>query len=195
MNKILLILFFISTVINAQENNTKKNHIIYADLFMGLQTSGFFSGGSLNYQQKKQLFTLRITESIDLKTAYFFGFPFVNKEDKNIEFATLYGYRKLYDNFSFSVSTGISYNSFRIRVPIDNEFYYLNKDTYLALPFEFNIKWFKRKKRKFKIYYLIPVGKKTSFGSNFGFKVIGNVSKRAYLGLGIVIGFGNHKRY
>jgi hypothetical protein len=63
------------------------------------------------------------------------------------------------------------------------------------LPIELNFKWFKSKKKRYRIYGIIPVGEPTSFGRNFGFKLVGNISKNSFVGLGIVYGFGIHKKY
>jgi len=59
-----------------------------------------------------------------------------------------------------------------------------------------NVKWFKKEKKRFRAYYgLIPIGKPTSFGRSFGFKLYGNIGKLSYVGIGINYGFGWHKRY
>ncbi len=54
---------------------------------------------------------------------------------------------------------------------------------------------FKGKKRQYRLYKIIPVGRKTSFGRNVGFKIIGNISKNSFIGVGINCGLGIHKKY
>lgn len=111
------------------------------------------------------------------------------------EYGFLYGKRWTYGNYSLSGSVGISHF---------NRFYYENiqdeeklHETYFGVPFEFNLKFFKARKQRFRAYYgLIPIGKKkVSFGRSVGFKLTGNIAKHSNLGIGINYGFGWHKKY
>jgi len=197
MKKILLLLLIlISTTLFSQEKVTKKsNPIIYVDISFGgvfEKNANLGISGSLNYQYKKQFFTIRYVEFTDFKFNFvavspFTHLPFPTTSATWREHSFLYGKRNVSSNFSYSFSGGISYNSYQKKL--------IPEENYVGFPIEFNIKWFKPKKKRFRIYYLIPVGKPTGLGGSFGFKLFGNISKKSYIGLGFTFGLGYYKNY
>ncbi|GAA4319670.1 hypothetical protein GCM10023149_18520 [Mucilaginibacter gynuensis] len=118
-------------------------------------------------------------------------------KSKNIlaEIGLLYGKRLIKDGHAISFSAGVSYNHAQLGSLQADDLYNTQYSNYPGLPFEFNISWFKSHKKKYKIYWLIPVGRPTGFGGSLGFKLSGNVSKYSYVALGMVIGMGYHKHY
>ena len=185
----------------------KTNPIVFYEFYGGIGggTNGsmFFAGANLNYEfEKSNLTTLRYTGFASFEREYlyigYFPFPIFTREESVLEYAFLYGKRYTFDNKSLSFSAGISIND-RTFYKYSEELNYYNKfdDINIGLPVEFNIKWFKAEKKRFRAYYgLIPIGKKrVSFGRSIGFKIIGNFSKTTYLGIGLTYGFGWHKKY
>ena len=187
----------------------KTNPVIYGDLFFGpsvdKNSRTIFIGGSLNYQYKKNLFTIRYTENLDLETRWVFIFPTFISKSENRETAILFGQRFIDGNQSLSFSAGISYNQFEV-FNYDNENLFLsnfskdlissNYDNFIGFPFEAEIRWFNAKKQRYRIVYaLIPIGQPTSFGRSIGFKLLGNISKQSYIGIGLTFGIGYHKEY
>lgn len=200
------ILLFVTSAYSQQEKDSlnvgKDNPIVFAEVIMGIaggSASGPTVGMTANYQEAKSLYTFRYIYQYELKSAYaafsFVGFPFfINKRHVN-EFSLLYGRRTIKDGRSYSFSGGISFNSV-IYNKSQNNAAYLDDTTFVGFPFEVNIKWFKKEKKRFRAYYgLIPIGKPTSFGRSLGFKLYGNFGKLSYVGIGINYGFGWHKRY
>lgn len=151
---------------------------------------------------EKDLVTFRLTHYENLKSdPVLFGFaafPLFVKKNTLDEFGLLYGKRYIFRNSSFSFSGGGSLNE-EVYYSYNQEIkgYEQHKTQKIGFPFEFNIKWFKPRKSRFRAYYgLVPIGKReVAFGRSFGFKIIGNVSTRTYVGLGISYGFGFHKKY
>lgn len=182
----------------------KSNPILFSEGYLGYaggSSNGFALGAGLNYQfYKKDLLTLRVTALLGNRMRYAAAevapFPDFVRQEVLEEYALLYGKRYIFDNFSLSFSGGISLTNRRFYEET-TEFYQLNSDRMVGFPFEVNIKWFKSEKDRFRAYYgLIPIGKrKVSFGRSIGFKLIGNVSKTNYTGIGITYGFGFHKKY
>jgi hypothetical protein len=181
-----------------------QNQIIYAELYGGFAISkssaGISSGISANYQIKKDLFTLRYSENYFASVGFngvipFIPLPYLKETIKLNEFAALYGKRWINDNVSYSISGGISINRQNETFKGDNsQNYYFTKNT-AGFPFEANIKWFKSNKEPYRIYGIVPVGKPTAIGNSIGFKLLGNISKRSYVGLALVYGIGLHKIY
>ncbi|WP_037348822.1 hypothetical protein [Sediminibacter sp. Hel_I_10] len=208
MKLILLGIILLSNILycySQQEKDTiysKTNPIVYSELFMGFAGGngiGVVIGGELNYQIKKDLFTVKYGyQSLAELTGTavgFIGFPAFEKTIDNHEISLLYGQRYIKDGHSFSFSGGISTNYADVKQP-NNTMTTEESIQYFGFPFEANIKWFKKKKRRFRAYYgLIPIGKPSSFGRSFGFKLVGNIGKFTYVGMGINYGFGWHKKY
>lgn len=200
-------IFIFETAVFSQEvEDSKKvqkdNPIVFAELLLGMaggSANGPTIGVTVNYQEQKNLFTMRYIYQYEIETEFavigFVGFPtFVNKGQSN-EFSFLYGRRAVKDGRSLSFSGGISVNN-AIYNESQNNSVSNNDLTFIGFPFELNIKWFKKEKKQFRAYFgLIPIGKPTSFGRSFGFKLYGNLGKLSYVGVGINYGFGWHKRY
>jgi hypothetical protein len=192
-----------------EEKKVKENPIIYADLILGPSTEiggpgTFLIGGELNYQIKKDLFSIRYIENADLKTTWFIFIPTFIQRSKNNETALLYGKRFIDDNKSYSFSGGISHNKYTnynyeynsLLADIPSAQLPSTSETYFGFPFEGEIRWFNAEKKRFRVFYgIIPIGQKTSFCRSFGFKLVGNLSKRSYVGIGLVFGLGVHKQY
>ncbi len=216
MKKILLLINFFTVIgfsqeISKEENRSKENPIIYADIHLGAgaEIGGagtFFIGGGLHYQIEKQLFTIRHIENSVVKTAWFFFIPIIVQQTKNNETALLYGRRFIKENTSFSFSGGISHNKYTnynlqfqgnsLLLEVPAAITPVSTESYFGFPFEAEVRWFNSNKERFRVFYgIIPVGKKTGFARSFGFKLIGNISKRSYIGVGLSFGLGFHKEY
>lgn len=178
---------------------SKSNPIVFLETFLGYaggSSEGFVGNVSINYQRNKDLLTFRITE---LTRHRYDGnvliFPVYTEVESINEYALLYGKRYVSDNFSYSFSGGASIiNRKYFSERVDN-INYFNYQEGFGFPFEFSIKWFNSQKERYRIYCIVPVGKPTSFSRSIGFKLIGNVSKTTFVGLGISYGFGWHKKY
>jgi hypothetical protein len=154
-------------------------------------------GIGLNYQLKRNLFTVRCTGTAKFNVdiiSPLVPLPYPSLNSSLDEVALLYGQRFINNGHAYSISLGASYNHFRIYDKSTSARYDINSE-YIGLPFEANIKWFKSVKKRFKIYGLIPVGKPTAFGGSIGFKFFGNISKQSYAGIGLSYGLGYHKVY
>ncbi len=182
--------------------NPKTNPILF------FEGSGGYSGGksdgwtatlSLNYQYKKNLFTARYLGLVDLhldpNQSYILFVPNYRQSETIDELSVLYGRRYIYDNKSISFSLGIGSVRQRKVIDPDESVYVWKENRGLGVPFEFNIKWFKRVKKPIMIYWFIPVGPPTSFGGSIGFKFAGTVGKTSYVGLGMTYSYGWHKNY
>lgn len=191
--KIILVLA-ISNSIYAQETNNdtelkpKSNPIIYVEAFggfVGMKHFGFAGGAELNYQYKKNLFSLRYSH----ETGYVKRdsvFNFMNAED-NDEYAILYGRRWVKMSHSFSVSAGVSSNNLKLTTrDLDYNSYFEYK-RFLGVPFEANFKWFKPKRKSNLILNAIT--------PSVGFKVFGSISKNSFVGVGLILGLGLNKEY
>ena len=157
---------------------------------------------NLNYQfGKTDLITFRTAAIIGTSREYaalspVIILPFLVQREVQTEYGLLYGKRWTYGNYSLSGSAGVSHFNrkyFGIGKETVDELY----ENYFGVPFEFNIKFFKENKQRFRAYYgLMPIGKKkVSFGRSVGFKLTGNIAKHSNLGIGINYGFGWHKKY
>jgi len=214
--KYLFIVFLIPFVVKGQikENDSLKldtsNPIIFGEMLMGVGSSenfGFVLGASLNYQRQKHLYTIRYTgfDALELSKiksgsiSHLLIFPAYVDVEKINEYSFLYGRRHIYDNVSFSYSSGIGIAYRQERQYIEDLDKYSDwiSETNFGIPIELNIKWFKSRKQRLRIPYgLIPVGnKKIAFGRSIGFKLFGHISKNSYVGLGLTWGFGIHKDY
>ncbi|SNR17138.1 hypothetical protein [Tenacibaculum jejuense] len=200
INKLTIILHLIVFLnITAQENSTqpkknKKNSIWYVDLSLGLaegESGGLMEGIAFNYQYKKNLFTLKAAENSSYNEHFFFYPLFFSKVKSHLEYSLLYGRRHVYNSFSFSYSAGVSHVKLKKNINSSN----YNVQNSFGVPLEFNVRWFKGEKTRFRILDIIPVGKPTSFGVSTGFKLVANISKFPYIGLGLTLGLGKHKIY
>lgn len=195
---LILIFCFAFSKIQAQE---KTNPIIYFDGnlgFAGGNSSGFMIGGSLNYQKKENLFTLRTTQFSNSKLEYaspFLPLPYLDTKEIITEYGILVGKRYIHNNKAWSFSVGLATIEREIKKVDKNNNYYFDSSHAIGFPFQIDINWFKSKKEPYRIYGVIPVTKKTSFGNSIGFKFIGNVSKTTFVGLGVSLGIGYHKEY
>lgn len=212
--KVLIIIILSTFTAFSQVSNDsivkkKTNPIIYGDVFFGpsvVKNSGtVFIGGSMNYQYNKNLFTIRFIENAEIKTKWFFIFPAFIYKSRNQETALLFGQRFIDGNQSLSFSGGISYNQYEVYNYETDTLFLSNVpkslisstlENFIGLPFEAEIRWFNAKKQRYRIVYaLIPVGKPTSLCRSIGFKIVGNISKQSYIGIGLTFGIGLHKEY
>ena len=186
------------SLIIAQEKldslNIKTNPIVFGDFLVGYSNIGKTAitvGGNINYQSKNNLYTFRTsqTTSID-KIEWVFFIPISVVSNTTTEYAALYGKRYIEDGISYHFSGGISYN---INEDVNGDI--KTRETFAGFPIEAGISWFKSEKKRFRISYVIPVGKPTSFGRSIGIKLYGNIAKRSYIGLGLTFGLGWHKVY
>lgn len=206
MKKILFLLLFcsISTTLFGQENidrYTKTNHIFYGEAALGFGSiyNSDESAGALNvsfgfnYQHEKSLYTIRYNHLADLTIGFVFIFPVEIRSVRINEFAALYGRRWLFDGSSISLSGGLSLNHYKSNIAGRQVFENIHE---IGLPLEFNIRFFKKKKRRYRAYYgLIPVGKPTAFGRGVGLKLSGNIAKRGFISFGLTYSLGTHKYY
>jgi len=190
----------------ANDSVRKTNPIVFVESTSGFGGSngGFvgFLGLNLNYQfNRTDLITTRFTalSGGTLGTALISPvtpLPIFIDRQKQYEFAALYGKRWTFSNCSLGVSTGIAHLQSTYFQDIENNFKKFETSS-IGIPFEFNIKFFKAQKQRFRAYYgLIPIGtKKVSFGRSVGFKLMGHFSKNNWMGFGFTYGFGWHKKY
>ena len=182
---------------------TGKTHpIIYggADIGAGLAgATGLEIGLSLNYQLRRQLFTVRYVGIVNFSIKAIGSpiplFPGVQDNGSLEETGALYGHRYVNGGHAFSFSAGLSKSTRIIKNKDNIQLPPRIEDHYVGVPFEFNMMWFKSNKRRYRVYGLIPVGKPTGFGSSIGFKLGGNISKYSYLSLGLTSSLGYHKQY
>jgi len=180
-----------------------KNPIIYADAnvsYVGSSISGAYHFGfALNYQRKKNLYTVFVNHNQGMKSKFLTlaltGIPIFYRKFYSDEYGAMYGRRwnpKL--GKSYSVSAGLSFTDL-----VKNDNFLVDRKEefkYVGVPIQLSIRWFKKEKKRFRVLYgAIPVGKPTSIGRSFGFKIIGNISKNSYIGAGITIGLGIHQKY
>ena len=201
INLFLLIIGFTCLGEKAFSQKIKKsNPIIYLEESLGGafgSAGGFGLGLGLNYQAKQHLFTIRYVGTSRIRisiAAPIVPIPILKVKNSLEEVALLYGLRFIDGGEGYSFSLGASWNDyyqyFDRRGNVDQK-----NDTYFGVPFEANMKWFKGKKERFRIYGLIPVGKPTALGGSIGFKLFGNVSRHSYAGIGLSFGIGYHKVY
>jgi hypothetical protein len=199
---LLAILSFLTLTATAQTTE-RSNPVVFAESFFGGakgKAGGLSGGGELSYQVRRSLFSARITGNVRFasKTVLltpFTPFPVIEESSSSEELAALYGWRFTNQGHAFSVSLGVSHNRYTETYYGENDERHKSRATYLGLPFEANIKWFKAEKRPFRIYGLIPVGPPTGFGGSIGFKVFGNISRHSYCGIGLAYGLGFHRKY
>ncbi len=186
-------------VINPSDTTKKSKFIpplIFGDVIIG-KSFGFMNGGSLNYQIKKSLITLRFVGVYDMRSEpgpKFFPVPYIYTKESREEAAILFGRRLIRTGTSMSFSIGLSSNQLRL---FDRESGITERSPYyLGFPFEASMIVFNKIKRRYRIIYgLIPILKPTALSRSIGLKIIGNISKQSYVGLGLNIGVGYHKVY
>ncbi|WP_256004018.1 hypothetical protein [Pedobacter deserti] len=191
----LFLLLAASTCATGQENKTR---VIFGELWLGGAGDGLGTGANINYQRGIHLFTAR--------TSLLAGLPILDSlflpPDREIdrqrtrEFAILYGPRITGKGLSLSVSMGVSQN-FHSASIVDEDDKYLGEESlrYVGIPFEVNLKFFKRRKIPYHIYGVFPVGGPTAFGRSFGLKVFADLRRGGYAGFAFTIGWGVHKKY
>ena len=209
MKKIALFVILLSVLNSYSQEKIKNNEpILFADVIVGGGSEingegGLLLGGSLNYQHNKNLFTVRVQlyalNKIEPELVPFVvAFP-VFIRNRSTEVGVLYGNRWIYDGSSLSVSGGISTNTYTNRFVNDSgEVLGAIKpieDKYIGFPLEVSFTLFKKRKKPYHLLRLIPVGRPTSFGHSVGIKLVGNISKNSFVGIGITMGLGIHKKY
>ena len=187
-------MIFFQTLLFAQQSDTipKSNPIFYFDIHFGIgraEKIAFSTGASLNYQVSNNLFTARYAAMTRVDN-WFLIFPTAGTT--TTEFGVLYGKRFVDGGESYSFSAGIAL--------VKTEKNFNNQpnsfSTYIGIPFEFNYMFFKANKEPFRIFYgIIPVGKPITFGQSVGFKLLGNISKNPFFGIGVTTSIGWHKKY
>jgi hypothetical protein len=195
--KLFLVFIFTTSVFGQQEDyeesKTNQNLLIYIEGFGGISAIsdiGVAGGVELNCQYKKNLFTFRHLDITGFKqeiVSPILPLPIYYETKNDKEYALLYGLRWLQNNHSYSISAGISYNHFSWNDTYIDGNYFVNQENYFGFPFEANVKWFHSKKRSKLIFdSLIP---------SIGIKIFGSISKNTFLGVGVSVGFGLHKKY
>ena len=204
MKKILL---FLLTLISIICFGQRKEPVIYGEIIGGFSKttdhSEWLYGGDVNYKINKVLISARMVENyyqfvtiaMIPRELMLLLFPLVEGPKYLDDYSVLVGYVKTEDDFSFSFSAGISYNTYSQHFTTEAGNRYVIDDHFWGIPLEANIKWFKKDKEPYKILGVIPVGNPTSFGNSIGFKLLGNISKKSYVGLAVVVGIGIHKEY
>ncbi|MDT0647527.1 hypothetical protein RM545_12580 [Zunongwangia sp. F260] len=204
--RILLVLISVILFSSCYSQDTikKTNPVLFGEIILGYGGSfgefgGFAYGGSGNIQYEKHFFTIRHIENPQFQYGAvaigLIGIPIVKSKFKNTELALLYGRRYVKNGRSLSFSGGISKNEFEAKFRDENDQSLKVVADHYGFAYELNVKWFKAKKKPYRIYAIIPVTKPTSFGRSFGFKLTGNISEHSYLGVAMTYGFGWHKEY
>jgi len=198
----LAVLLVFSLRIAAQEPTEKTNPIIFIEGMFGGgggEFSGFVLAATANYQTGKNLFTARVAEHRATNYTEFAlgmaGLPIFTPRMRNTEYALLYGRRYTKNSVSYSFAGGFSHSMLDTKFRDDDGVARIRTESYQGFGYEFNIKWFKADKERYRLYMLIPVGKPTAFGRSFGIKLMGNISEHSYFGLGLTYGLGWHKYY
>lgn len=179
----------------------KSNLVLFAEIYGGFG-GGTFGGANYgltgNVQIGKHLFTGRWVRHSQLSAESLY----LPAQDTDVdlklritEVAALYGWRFVENATSYSFSLGISGQEYREKLIFDDVPEEFRFSTEFGLAYEVNVKWFKKKRQPYRVAYIAPVGPPTGFGRSFGFKLVGNVSKHYYFGIGMTLGLGWHKRY
>lgn len=211
----LLLLIFCVNCLKAQDSlkvkkdslivNAKSNPVFFYEGYVGFagaNTAGWTAGVTANYQFfRTDLVTARLATFVgyESEVAMFgpiIGFPVFRRDERIVDYGLLYGKRWVRGGVSFSISVGVSATHYEYFEKIDAD-YYPREENFIGTPFELNLKFFKKQKRRLRLYYgIIPVTKKkVAFGRSIGLKFVGNLSKASYTGFAISYGFGCHKKY
>jgi hypothetical protein len=210
---LLCLLLAVGSACHAQENpaynfnpdtllkKRKTTSVLFADLNMGVaggSSNGLFLGSSLNYQLGRHFITARYNILEDRQrinsTAGFIFLPRTRVTETIEEGALLYGRFYAKGDTHYSFSGGLSFVH-RVRYEYTDAARIRHNTLGAGFPFELSIKWFKKEKRPYHVYYVIPIGKPTGLGNSFGFKIIGNVASTTFIGIGLSFGLGWHKHY
>lgn len=197
MKRFLLAVLITFNTLNTSAQPASKK-IVFGEFLVGATTNdGLAFGANLNYQIGLHLFTARYLTHRDFYNKLIA--EHADNEDLNVrshqdEWALLYGPRLNFERFSASLSAGISGSVVSI-VSSDVQANLNYRNRYIGVPYELNVKFFKKNKSRYRLYGLVPVGKPTSFGRSFGMKLFGNFSGQHYFGLGFSLGYGVHKFY
>lgn len=156
--------FFLFLLIAEAQTEKRENPIIYAETFTGIAQGGgggFSTGAGLNYQFGKSLVSLRLAANIKLGygTVMFgpmIAFPIIQKESYLEEISALYGWRFIKKGEAVSFSLGISRNSLIEWHSDENNKRFKSESSYIGIPVEANVKWFKAERKRFRIYGLAP---------------------------------------
>lgn len=203
MKKTLLLLFSLFALNSFAQQEKKENPILFSEILLGGaggKAGGFTAGVNVNYQLNQNLFSLRYLGKTKLQGEValltpFTPFPYFTVQNTSQEYAALYGWRFINKGNSISFSLGISHTHFSEQLKDEDDNRFSSSTSFVGLPFEINFKFFKKEKKRYRIYYVIPIGKPTAFGHSFGFKLFGNIAEYSYAGLGLTFGFGWHKKY
>jgi hypothetical protein len=193
-------LFILHLLICSTLFSQKENPIAFFDITIGGaigQLDGFMINTSVNYQTKHHLFTLRGNYLIEVQAGFvsvFVPIPIPERTIAAYEIGGLYGFRKEMNSFSYHIAAGVSFN--HIKESLENDALVFRENLF-GVPYEVGFKLYKRKRRPLYLASFIPVeiGPPTALSRSIGLKIIGNFSKRSYIGLGISWGFGFHKAY
>lgn len=199
--KLYTAIFIAVTTLCYSQEKKEGNSIFYADFLIGGSsiTGGSLNAGlSLNYQNGKNLFTFRTNQSKKLEDDFnlifwFSPFTVLDTEKTSSENSFMYGRRYIKNGFSYAFSIGVSFIRYNEIDNTDQEI--ISHENFIGLPLEISLHWFEKDKEKIKLFGLIPLGKKTGFGMSSGFKLYGTLSKKSYIGAGLVLGFGYYKNY
>ncbi|MGV3529563.1 MAG: hypothetical protein ACO1OO_11755 [Flavisolibacter sp.] len=198
---VLLCLTHLFSVSVSSQDGGQTNPILFADFNIGHawgKSGGLNIGAGMHYQWARNLLTVRYQGNARLQSkfaSYWVPIPIIEPVSNLDEVAILYGWRHVDDGSAYSFSVGLSRNRFTE---------YINRSSgqvvddiyrYWGIPFEANLKFFKRKKKPMTIYYIIPVGPPTGLGQSIGLKVNGTIARNMYMGLSLAFGFGFHKHY
>jgi hypothetical protein len=200
--KITTLIFLFLVIFNAkgqQDSIKKSNAIFYPEIGFGIArlanagTAGSFHVAA-NYQYNKSLFTFRFSQTAILQANSLDDIFAIDAPTENREYALMYGKRWIKEEHSLSISLGLSYNQYK------DDFDFITNQhnsitNHIGVPFEGNIKWFHGKKKRFRLLGLVPIGPPSGFGRGIGFKLFGNLSRKSYVGLGIVYSLGYHREY
>lgn len=199
--KIYTAILIVFTTLCYSQDKKEGNKIFFMDFFIGGSTfsnGSVNSGFSVNYQNKEDLITFRASSSKKLEDdaaiiIWLLPIAYLSTPKNSQEYSFLYGKRFIKNDFSYSSSIGISLIKHNTIDPIFQEINH--SESFLGLPLEFNVRWFRKDKKINKLFGLIPIGKETGFGSSSGLKLFATISKKSYIGLALNFGFGYYKNY
>lgn len=196
---VALLLLIAGTLPAIAQQQIQHPPIIFGEIFAGATNKqGFAFGPGINYQTGIHLFSARFTRHSNFASNYILP---EYQNDTNLEvhsrmneWAVLYGPRLTFERFSVSLSAGVSQNYVRL-VFSGSENFKIDHTSYTGIPYELNIKLYKKYKKPRLPFGLETGTKPTSFGNSVGLKVFGNFSGQRYIGLGLSFGLGVHKIY
>jgi len=178
------------------QDSAKTNPIIYADLGFSAFVSvndGLLLSSDFNYQAGNNLFTLKVTGIGHMDIIY----SDAGSDVSHIygEAALLYGRRWIRAGHSLNLSAGLALEGRTVYYSQLESTTIQTHTNYIGFPFEAQVLWFKSRKRRSRIYGLIPYGKPTGFGNSVGINITGNISAHSFISFGLVFGLGYFKGY